>query len=111
MSGGVLIKVREHQGAYIIDLPERVFKGETANRLKVLLTELSGKGRNIAVNFERTLFVDSSVVTLLLMADKLTRSAQTRVFILKPSEQARELFHITNLVQIIPILYSEEGLT
>ena len=104
------IKIREYKEIVIVDLPARVVKGGEDVKLKSILIETIEKGKNLGVNMKATAFIDSGIVIALLAAEKRIRQAGKKIYLISPSEQARELLDITSLSRIIPIVENEKEL-
>ena len=105
-----IITTREFDNLIIVDLPERVLKGGQDIRLKAKLLDVAEKRKNVGVNMKETAYIDSGIVTALLSAEKQISRYGKKLYIINPSSQARELFTITSVNRIIPVIDSEQEL-
>lgn len=104
------ILIREFKTSIIVDLPERVVKTELSVSLKNKLAELVDKKKDIGINLKQTTYVDSGIVTALLFAEKQMQKFGTKLYLIRPSDQAKELFAITSINRIISIIEDEKQL-
>jgi anti-anti-sigma regulatory factor len=105
-----LIKTREYDDLIILDLPAYVEKSGQDMRIKAKLMETALKGKNIGVNMSATARIDSGIVTALLAVEKEVQRFKKKIYIIRPSEQARELFAVTSINRIIPIVNDEKDI-
>jgi anti-sigma B factor antagonist len=76
----------------------------TAPRLKTLLTELTGGGRNrLAVDFSGVEFMDSTGLGVLISGLKRCREAGGTLALVGPTESVRKVLGITGLDQVFTI--------
>ena len=102
------VAVRERDGVAVIDLTGDV-NGAAGDALDRAYAEAAGLGvRSIAINFERTEFINSTGIALIvgLLAQARTGRVEVRAFGL--SDHYREIFEITRLSDFMTISDDED---
>ncbi|MDQ3484669.1 MAG: STAS domain-containing protein [Actinomycetota bacterium] len=102
------VAVREREGVAVIDLTGDV-NGSAGDALDRAYAEAVGRGADsVALNFERTGFINSTGIALIvgLLAQARTHRVEVRAFGL--TDHYREIFEITRLSDFMTISDNEE---
>ena len=103
MAESLLLDTRQAGDWTVVDV-----RGEvdlyTAPRLKTLLTDLTGSGRNrLAIEFGGVEFMDSTGLGVLISGLKRCREAGGTLALVAPTEPVRKVLGITGLDQVFTI--------
>lgn len=90
------------------ELPELVLEGEldlrAASELReALLTELADGGGTVRLDMAGLTFMDSTIISVLIMAKKRAESAGGEVRLSNMSERVRRIFSITGITELFSI--------
>ncbi|MBL8028280.1 MAG: STAS domain-containing protein [Fibrobacteres bacterium] len=102
---------KEVYGWVVVSLPQKVLRGSEESSFKQQILDLVNTHSKVAIDMSCTDFVDSSIVTLLLAAEKGSSTNKGMLAILAPNQQALDLFTVTSIDKIIRIVPDENGLT
>jgi anti-anti-sigma factor len=84
-----------------------------ALKLQEQIDELIGEGISIVIDLTETVFLDSSIVSVLLRAQKLAAASHvdyTVVLSKSTGEPVRRMFEITGLSDILPLVERDAAL-
>ena len=103
-------KKREAYGWIIFELPEKVLKCSDETPFYKQILELVKTTRKLALDMQKVVFVDSSIITLVLSVEKMLTEKGGALVVLYPNKQAAELFSVTSIDKITKILANENDL-
>lgn len=103
------INIREVGGVTILDLEGRLSLGDPVRELEAEAKRLLAEKKcKLLLNVDKVSYVDSSGVGTLVRCLTSAKVAGGDLKVIKPSERVRQIFKITNLVQILEMFDNEQ---
>jgi anti-anti-sigma factor len=105
------VKVREYDKIIMVDVGEEVMKEEKYSLFNDRLHALLDKNKDVGVNLKALTYINSRMISILLLAAKEIHGHSKELYLIGASEKVEALLYVNGLDRIVYIVASEEGLT
>ena len=98
-----------HPSTHLIRLEGRLDANRVINQSESLLSNVPEAAKSLLINLSKVTFIDSSGLGYLVSVYRQCETANRKMVICEPTNQARMLFELTRMHQIFSICDSEDN--